>query len=218
MFLRIQKCFSRARRHLGSPVLNDIKAPYTEGTEGLNKTLSLVDFHQPTSQMTFLKLCLYGCVIGVLLGAPFSSKVVGSMQALYNKITLDLNENDLSSEFKSTSKQGNALFDVKTNKATDVCPNPRFVEKHVCKECKDLNDALEFSKKRAATFPTGKNTVIMGDAQFVLTKEGDRCTNINGCKVVTCTINTGHCYTEGESCTTFHAVGNGHMFYRETIC
>ncbi len=43
---------------------------------------------------------------------------------------------------------------------TASCPHPAFIKKHVCIDCKDEKDALEFSKPRR--FDTGRNTVVFG--------------------------------------------------------
>lgn len=102
--------------------------------------------------------------------------------------------------------------------ATPPCPHSTFMRKHVCKNCLNEEDALEFSIKRQEISYTNVNTVIFGDPEFEFDQETRLCRNRLGQKVMTCTISNEMCRMDGENCTTFHSTGNGHLYYRDTKC
>ena len=89
-----------------------------------------------------------------------------------------------------------------------------------CDKC-DIERALKKSKPRIAY--TRVNTVIM-EAEKEAYTEGSHsiisesvCSNVNPAKVITC-FNADHCKLEGRSCKLYHAVTNGHLFYRYIEC
>ena len=99
------------------------------------------------------------------------------------------------------------------------CPNGRFVLKHLCSWCYSNDDALTFSKERNARgrgFATNKNSVIYGSPRF--RRDGEDCLMVDTAKIVTCTVNTGVCTTNGNRCKCRHSVDNGHLFYHEIDC
>ena len=103
------------------------------------------------------------------------------------------------------------------------CAHPSFKYKHYCEDCKNENDALEFTFRRRND--TGLNSVLAGEnLEFEEIINGrwnrPRCQNVNLGTVYECRVNgpnQGWCSTK-QNCKTFHDTFNGHMFYRQTIC
>ncbi|CAB4062869.1 unnamed protein product [Lepeophtheirus salmonis] len=97
------------------------------------------------------------------------------------------------------------------------CPHEMFVNKHLCVDCKTLQDALEFSRNRQSYGDTNVNTVFFSSSVFE-SKKGDRelvCVNTTPLRAVKCTLSSNHCYEMGSNCIGKHAVSNGHLFYHE---
>jgi len=113
-----------------------------------------------------------------------------------------------------------------TNVEAWNCPSPDFKTKHVCKDCKTLNQAKDFSKKMRKYAPTGTNTVIFGDPQTMRFAQTNTkpplCYNVEKKPVATChnVFNPwGNCEWVGQECTTYHDImKDGHMIYDETNC
>ena len=95
-----------------------------------------------------------------------------------------------------------------------------------CDKC-DVERALKTSMPRTAY--TDVNTVIMEAKKEELEyTEGSHsiisesvCSNVNPAKVITCRnvgLKNEHCKLEGRSCKLYHAVTNGHLFYRQIEC
>ena len=100
---------------------------------------------------------------------------------------------------------------------TGTCPHENFLAKHVCRHCTTEKEALEFSREaRVGHWATGRNSVIIGNPQFV--HSGESCHNDPGVTVLECNLNSGYCYFRGRDCKTRHHTENGHLFYRETAC
>ena len=93
-------------------------------------------------------------------------------------------------------------------------------DENECDKC-DIERALQSSKPRIAY--TRVNTVIMEAKKEEYTEEYSEehsesvCSNVNPAKVITC-FNADHCKLEGRSCKHYHAVRNGHLFYRDIEC
>ncbi len=114
-------------------------------------------------------------------------------------------ESDLSEEGKLLTSSGE-------------CPHGTFVMKHLCSTCQNNADALAFSKERNARgkrFHTNKNSVIFGSPNF--STQGNLCVS-SFAKIVTCTVNTGHCVTLGNRCKSEHSVQNGHLYFNDIEC
>ena len=99
------------------------------------------------------------------------------------------------------------------------CPHPSFEFKHYCEDCKNENEALEFTFRRRRT-DTFRNSVLAGkNLEFEIIN--GRCQNTNLSTVFECQLtpgsSRGYCRTR-KNCKTFHSTFNGHMYYRDTFC
>nr|XP_040582613.1 uncharacterized protein LOC121131141 [Lepeophtheirus salmonis] len=61
------------------------------------------------------------------------------------------------------------------------CPHRMFVNKHLCVDCKTLEDALEFSQDRQTYGRTNVNTMFLGSSDFEFREGGGEgvCVNKN---------------------------------------
>ena len=100
------------------------------------------------------------------------------------------------------------------------CPHPEFIRKHLCKNCTNKEEALDFSiSARDATI--FENTVLTGSLMqcgFQVNETNGRCQNSELRPVYQCKLRESirYCNLEGTRCRTYHNVGNGHMYYRCT--
>ena len=109
-------------------------------------------------------------------------------------------------------------LDVQEKKLkSNGCPHPTFVLKHLCKDCNTNQDALDFSKeRRIGRYKTNKNSVVFGSPGYKF-DGGEDCVS-DPVKIVTCTLNTGHCVENGHNCICKHSNRNGHLFYQDIRC
>jgi hypothetical protein len=149
---------------------------------------------------------------GVLIGQGNSSSALASENVLISVHGAALWEKLETQKSSQSAEQGMTTRDL----INSNCPHPRFTMKHHCSTCSNEEDALEFSRQmRVGRDRTNVNTVICGSPTFHV--EGDRCFS-NSIKVMTCTLSNGHCTLDGVGCVTQHSTGNGHLFYRDTVC
>ncbi len=105
------------------------------------------------------------------------------------------------------------------------CPHDRFLGRHLCEGCRNLDDAAEFSRYVSA--PPHRNTVFFGHPKFeVKTYKDDRCGNIDGVPAAICTdkkisgsvLPKYSCIYKGQQCYAEHSMRNGHLFHNEIFC
>ncbi len=109
-----------------------------------------------------------------------------------------------------------------TSWSVPPCPHPKFIANHLCVHCTDLDSAAEFSKYRPR--PSYRNSVFLGRPAFEQkTYLPDRCGNVNGVRVATCTLkdavkNSYACQWLGTNCFGEHSIASGHLFYNDIKC
>ncbi len=107
------------------------------------------------------------------------------------------------------------------------CPHPRFIEKHLCRYCTNLDHAATFSTIAILRHPSIRNTVFFGTPSFhVKTYIKSRCGNSSPAAAAVCelTFDDSHylpffkCKYLGKFCYGEHSTDNGHLHYEEIRC
>ena len=138
--------------------------------------------------------------------------VLGQITFTTNLLLAQMREREEHASLMALNGTAVNLYDL-----SDGCPHAAFIMKHVCTWCLTDGDALKFSEERNRISATNVNTVVMGDPSFKRNDAGF-CENEERVKVMTCTMSQRSCRLDGTACKTFHDLGNGHMYYRDTQC
>ncbi len=135
---------------------------------------------------------------------------------------------DLSAGHVNLPRAGHVSLqtDTLTYKQCLACPHERFLARHLCEDCRTLEDAANFCKFGLS--PTSRNTVFFGHPRYeVKTYKSDRCGNIDGVKTAICRLTTEkdvtglskfECTFLGECCYAEHSTSSGHLFFHEIFC
>ncbi len=101
-----------------------------------------------------------------------------------------------------------------------TCPHPKFIDRHICSFCNDLNDASIFAQIQ--TKPTGRLTMFFGHAPYEKkTYKACRCGNTVPVPAAQCTKDDDgryECSYLGQKCVGEHDADSGHLFFREIQC
>lgn len=110
----------------------------------------------------------------------------------------------------------------------DICPNDRFVRKHICETCVYESEVLHFSYRRNfyEKYPVSINTVIIGTAlplnyNMITNNLGtDECVNIDPSKIWEC-VNLGTPYNRCRLKSGYfrykHVFSNGHFLHDSLV-
>ncbi|CAL4105725.1 unnamed protein product [Meganyctiphanes norvegica] len=110
----------------------------------------------------------------------------------------------------------------------DSCSNHEFRKDHVCKTCKNGEDALDFCKKRYGENPeTADDKYVFNGHDISFTRSPGRspfsCTMDSTVKTFVCFVQAGDPNTWITAqfigyCTADHAVNNGYLYPASVIC
>jgi len=108
------------------------------------------------------------------------------------------------------------------------CPHPKFLHDHVCSNCWEAEDALEFSRNRLVS--SNVNTVLVFEEEdqscnqeFKIEQSSSEelCVTEQMVSVIwECRTDRGYCNKKGvdQLCKIQHATRNGHFFYKKLQC